>query len=294
MTFQTEMKTGTIVTFAGGTEAGEARILFAAPQDGAWLVAVDRTPFHPLSPTWPDQPGDRGFMVLADGARVAVADSVTGLLDAAAGVLLLGEAAAQVPRDQPDTHAVVLHVVAGDMAGRPGEGVRLQVDAEFRRALSLQHSGIHLAALALNQCAAGFWTKDFSQRDALGFPDFDKAAVARSAIFEDRSEDAFRIGKSLRKKGFDRDAFMADLPARAGAVNATLRAMLAGAGPAGVTPAEGPLDGRRLWSTRLQGAEVAIFCGGTHVSDLSGIAEIAVSLEPGEDGFLMVTRSRAG
>lgn len=292
MDFEAGITASTTVDFAGGAEAGTARVLATLPDAGEWLVVVDRTPFHPVSLTWPDQPGDRGWMTAADGRSLAVIDSRTGLAEAGTGRLLTGEAAAALPRGQSDIHAVVLHVLDADPGLRTGEAVRLQVDAPYRRALSLQHSGVHLAALALNRAAAGFWTREHPARDALGTADLDKAAVVRSRIFADRSEDLFRLGKSLRKKGFDRDGFLADLPARAAAVNALLREMLADAGPAAISPAEGPLDGRRQWSTRLLGREVAIFCGGTHVPDLSRLAAIEVALEAAEDGFLMVTRSR--
>lgn len=295
MEFGTDLKEATVVTFGGGGLSEEAVLLFAAPQNGAWIVVTDRSPFHPVSLTWPDQPGDRGALVLAGGEQAAVIDSRTGLLNAATGALLTEAEAAALPRGTPDIHAVVLHIVesATGFASHIGTRVRLEVDRARRDALSLQHTGIHLAALALNQCAASFWTKDYADLDALGVPNLDKAAVAGSEIAEDRSTDRFRIGKSLRKKGFDRDAFLADLPGRGRDIKDCLDRMLApGAVPVTVSPGEGPLDGRRIWSTHLLGAEVAIPCGGTHLADLNRIAAIEVELAPTEDGFVMVTRAR--
>ncbi|MFT3688905.1 hypothetical protein [Paenirhodobacter sp.] len=290
MEFATGLRSGTTVTFGGGSLSEEAEPLFAARADDGWIVVTDRTPFHPLSLSWPDQPGDRGVLVRADGTRVAVLDCRTGLLNAATGALLTGAEAAALPRGTPDTHAVVLHVVADPV--QVGHRVRLEVDRAYRDALSLQHTGVHLAALALNQCAAPFWTRDYPDRDALGAPNLDKAAVAGSEITEDRSTDLFRLGKSLRKKGFDRDGFLADLPERAREINACLARMLEAPAPVTVSPGEGPLDGRRIWSTHLLGAEVAIPCGGTHIAGLDRIARIEVELAPRDEGFAMVTRSR--
>jgi alanyl-tRNA synthetase len=169
--------------------------------------------------------------------------------------------------------------------------VTLEVDATFRAALSLQHTGVHLAALALNRVAAGFWSKDPQDHDSLGAPNLDKAAVTRSEISEEASTDQYRLGKSLRKKGFDAVAFLADLPARAAETNEALRGFLATPAPIRISPAEGPLADRRLWSTRLNEADAAMPCGGTHLADLAEFAEVMVAIAPTEDGFVMRTCS---
>ena len=74
MQLQTALNDGTIVTFAGGSLTEAARGVFAAGGDGR-IVMTDRTPFHPQSLSWPDQPGDRGVLILADGRHVPVLDS---------------------------------------------------------------------------------------------------------------------------------------------------------------------------------------------------------------------------
>lgn len=289
MELQTGLTDGTIVTFAGGSLAETATVLLVAEAPGQVLVVTDRTPFHPESLTWPDQPGDRGTLALADGGLVTVRDSHEAVLNVATGMLLAGDAALGQKRGDPDLRAVVLHWLDAGAVPKPGDVVGLTVDQTYRDALSLQHTGVHLAALALNQCAAPFWTKDGHDPDSLGFPNLDQAAVTRSEIGATASLDVYRLGKSLRKKGFDRDAFMADLSDRAATINATLATMLASPAPVSLTPTEGPLGDRRLWSTRLNGTPVSMPCGGTHVADLSQIARITVTLEPVEDGFAMRT-----
>lgn len=287
MELQTEGVAGTVVTFAGASLQEKARVVFAAEVGGEWLVVTNRSPFHPVSLSWPDQPGDRGWLV-SGSDRLRVLDSREGLLNCKTGVLSVGDAARALKRSDPDLTSVVLHVTE---AAPDAKDVTLEVDAPFRAALSLQHTGVHLAALALNQVAAGFWSKDPQDPDSLGAPNLDKAAVTRSEIGEAVSTDHYRFGKSLRKKGFDAAAFLADLPARAAALNEALRAMLGTSAPVQITPVEGPLGDRRLWSTRLNGVDVAMPCGGTHVADLAALAEITVSLTPTEDGCIMQTHS---
>ena len=116
--------------------------------------------------------------------------------------------------------------------------------------------------------------------------------MTRSEIGVDASTDSYRLGKSLRKKGFDAAAFLADLPGQTAAINTVLRQMLEVPAPVHVSPVEGPLGDRRLWSTRLNGVEVSMPCGGTHLAHLSELASIAVGLAPTEDGFVMEARSR--
>lgn len=287
MELQTEGVEGTVVTFAGASLKEMARVVFAAKVGEEWLVVTDRSPFHPVSLSWPDQPGDRGWLV-SGSDRLRVLDSREGLLNCKTGVLSVGAAARALKRSDPDLTSVVLHVTE---AAPDAKDVTLEVDAPFRAALSLQHTGVHLAALALNQVAAGFWSKDPQDPDSLGAPNLDKAAVTRSEIGEAVSTDHYRFGKSLRKKGFDAAGFLADLPARAAAMNEALRAMLGTPAPVQITPVEGTLGDRRLWSTRLNGVDVAMPCGGTHVTDLAALAEITVSLTPTEDGCVMQTHS---
>lgn len=291
MELQTGLMEGTIVTFAGGSLAETANVVLVAEREGQAIVVTDRTPFHPESLTWPDQPGDRGELVFADGQKVEIRDSSEAVLNVATGMLLAGDAALGQRRGDPDLRAVVLHLLAAGPLPKGGDVVRLTVDKARRDALSVQHTGVHLAALALNQCAASFWTKDAQDPDTLGFPNLDQAAVTRSEIGETASLDVYRLGKSLRKRGFDRDAFLADLAGCMTTINATLYTMLAGSAPVRVTPAEGPLGDRRQWSTRLGGQEASMPCGGTHVADLSRLARITVELQPVEDGFAMTTTS---
>lgn len=291
---ETNVREGTVVTFAGGSLCEEATVTFATPRDGGWLVLVDRSPFHPESLSWPDQPGDHGTLTFPGGEPHAIVDCLTGLVDPDRGILLTDAEAIAASRSGASLQAVVLHVVRSEigMGNVIGRRARLDVATDRRADLSLQHTGVHVAALTLNRFADRFWTKDKPDRDGLGFANLDKAAVTRSSIDTERSVDTYRIGKSLRKKGFDRNAFLAALPDVEDAMNMHLRGALLGAStPTRVSPPEGRLDGRRIWSTTLDGIEISIPCGGTHIDDLSRILAIDVELETIEDGFMLTTRT---
>lgn len=70
-----------------------------------------------------------------------------------------------------------------------------------------------------------------------------------------------------------------------------LRGLLVTPAPIRISPAKGPLADRRLWSTRLNGADIAMPCGGTHLTDLTELTEVMVCMSPTEDGFVMRTCS---
>ena len=84
-------------------------------------VVVDRTPFHPLDHSWPDQPGDTGLL-----AGAAVVDSVMGAIDDD-GALLLGDAVG-VRRGDPSRTWVVAHLLASGSVV-PGAGVTVTLVA---------------------------------------------------------------------------------------------------------------------------------------------------------------------
>ena len=180
-------------------------------------MLTDVTPFHPLDHAWPDQPADRGTL---DGRPVV--DCLTGAVGPD-GVLLTGSDI-QARRGDDGWAWVVVHVLEGEL---PAEGatVDLQVDGDFRAALSAGHTACHLAALALNAevAARGLWRKDPARDDALGNPDLDQLAITESRIEPWGAYDRYRLGKSLRKKGFESAAFLEALPDLAMAVDAPAR-----------------------------------------------------------------------
>jgi alanyl-tRNA synthetase len=229
---------------------------------------LDRTAVHAVDAGWPDQPADRGLL-----AGHPIRDAIVGATDG--GDILIG-------RDIPvrtgtdDWSFVVVHVLDPDAAVQVGDDVEVTVDAGYRRALSAGHTACHLASLALDAALAGAWTKEVPA-DALGAPGFDGLACASSRIHEYGSTDVYRVGKSLRKRGFD-VAALDDLDAIEDAANARLAEWVAtGAGIRIDRDGDG-LGDRRRWVCELPGAAAAIPCGGTHLTSLGELAAVRVEL----------------
>ncbi len=279
----------TSIAYPAGAVTSTGTVVHVADAgDGRSAIVLDATAFHPVDTAWPDQPADRGTL-RSGGSTFAVVDAVVGATDG--GDLLLG-------RDVPVRTGtagwtfVVAHLVDG--AG-PAEGaeVEVEVDPAYRAALSAGHTACHLASLALDEALAGAWRKDVPA-DALGAPAFDALAISESRILPDAARDVYRIGKSLRRKGFDPEA-LDDLAALAARVNDLLAEWIAAGGAVRIET-EGPaLADRRTWVCELPGAEARIPCGGTHVASLTALAAVAVefALTPVDGGLELVMSTTA-
>ena len=270
----------TQVTFPAGTVDGRSTVLAVVPlADGRYGVVTESTPFHPLDHTWPDQPADTGSLTV-DGTELPVLDCVTGGVSPE-GELSLG-ADIPVRRGAEDWAWLVVHVVEAPVA--VGAPVELRVDADRRAALSAAHTGCHLLALALNEALAPRWRKDPGRADALGHPDFDSLAMDTSRMDVRASTDVYRIGKSLRKKGFTADDLATDLPALTAAVNDRLAAWVAADAPVRIEAPGPELTARRRWACDLPQGPASIFCGGTHLHALGELASLTTELRLSEDG----------
>lgn len=286
--------TTTLVTFPAGTTSGTATVLDVRPLTDGTGVIVDSTPFHPLDHSWPDQPGDTGALVaVADGAEYAVVDCVTG------GIGPNGEFAVgtdiPVRRGDETWQWLAVHVLDGSAAPAVGTAVELRVDEARRAALSASHTGCHLMALALNEALATRWRKE-ARTDGLGNADFDSLAMDTSRIGLDASTDHYRLGKSLRKKGFDPEGLREALPALTEKVNARLAAWLAQDAPVRIDTPGPELIARRQWVCELPEQTVEIACGGTHLHRLGELASLTAGLTLSEDGseLVVVTTPKRG
>jgi alanyl-tRNA synthetase len=275
--------------------------LVAPARDGRASVVVDRTPFHPLDHGWPDQPGDTGTLSIGAvgattlagspgtatsgaGRLATVHGSLTGALDDDGRLLVHDDI--DVRRGDPSRTWVVVHVLDRADAPAVGERVHLTVDSVRRDALSLGHSACHLAALALNETSARFWSKEPPRRDSRGFPFLDQIAIQTSRISPRSSYDAYRCGKSLRKAGFDAEAFLAASDEVTGEAGALLDAWVATRAPSRVDVDGDPtLSARRRWWCDVPGGPAVIPCGGTHVSDLGALGRVRIALARTDEGF---------
>jgi alanyl-tRNA synthetase len=280
-----------LVTFAHGLTAGDAVVQFVGPaSQGRTGVVVDETPFHPVDHTWPDQPGDVGAL-----AGHPVIDTVMGAMESTGSSGLRVGEEIPVKRGEDGWTWYVVHLVEDtDATGvTRGDRVTLEVDAERRRSLSRAHTACHVAALALNQAVAALWRKP-AREDSLGFPDFDQIAMASSRMDERSSIDVYRLGKSLRKKGFDVSALAKGLPAIQSAVQQTIERWTASDAPVAVTDAgDRRITAPRHWTCTLASAVGVIPCGGTHVSSLSEIDGVVVSYDLSADGTQLTVQTTA-
>jgi alanyl-tRNA synthetase len=178
-----------------------------------------------------------------------------------------------VPKGTPGWAFVVAHLVDGDPGLHEGDRVEIAVDPTYRHSMSAGHTACHLASLALNQALAGRWKKEV-RPDALGHPDFDGTAIDVSLIRENGSTDRYRLGKSLRKRGFITDGLEAELPEIQARVTETLANWLATDAPVRIERDGERLTDRRYWVCELPGAEARIPCGGTHLASLGELAQI--------------------
>ncbi|MFJ4096046.1 metal-dependent hydrolase [Kitasatospora sp. NPDC089913] len=287
----------THVSFPAGAVTGESTVLAVHPLDGGrYAVVTGATPFHPLDHTWPDQPADLGTLTV-DGVELAVVDCLTGAVGPDGGPVLVG-ADIPVRRGDEEWSWLVLHVLAADPGDIVGRTAALAVDAGRRGALSASHSGCHLLALALNEALAPRWRKDPGRTDAFGHPDFDSLAMASSVMDTEASTDTYRLGKSLRKKGFTAEATeefpaLADaLPELTEAVNRRLAGWVAADAPVRIDVPGPELTARREWNCELPEGAARIFCGGTHLHHLGELAELRTELRLSEDGSELVAVTR--
>lgn len=275
--------TDTTVTYPDGATDSTGTVLHVEPLPGGRAaVLLDTTAFHPVDTAWPDQPADRGTLTTPAGTR-RVVDAVTGGI--ADGELLLG-ADLPVRNGTAGWTFVVAHVIDGEPP-LVGETAEVVVDRDHRAALSAGHTACHLASLALDAALADAWSKPVAT-DALGNPAFDALAIQRSQITPLGSTDTYRIGRSLRRKGFAAAAL--DEPdALAAAVDARLAEWISAGGAVRIEREDAALSARRTWVCELAHGPARIPCGGTHLSDLSQLAAVTTSFARTEvDGGLQL------
>ena len=281
------MPSSTVVSFPAGGVSGSSTVSRIESGEAGTVVVVDATPFHPVDHTWPDQPGDSGEIAL-DGTVVRVFEAVMAAISDE-GEFAVGSDI-PVKRGAEGWTWLVGHQLEGDAPSWLAEGARidLSVDAPRRAGLSRGHTACHLASLALDIAVADLWRKD-PGADALGNPNFEARANQSSRIHEDGAVDEYRLGKSLRRAGFDTETFGATLGDREAAINAQLADWVASGAMSRVVP-EGPtIVDRRSWHCELPDGHAEILCGGTHVESLSEFVSISVALDLTDPQLLVMT-----
>ncbi|MEV8636182.1 metal-dependent hydrolase [Streptosporangium sp. NPDC051023] len=279
-----EIGGSTLVGYPAGEVQGRSPVVARVPVGDRHGTIVAQTPFHPLDHTWPDQPADLGTI-----AGLAVTDCVTGAVADGERTVHLGEDI-PVRRGTPGWSWLVVHVTGEPV---PDGEVELVVDAGRRHALCAGHTACHLTALALNAALADRWRKEVPQ-DGLGNPDFDQTAITSSRILEGGSHDVYRLGKSLRRKGFTAEGLAESLPEITRRIDNRLKEWIAADVPVWIESPGPELTARRTWHCGLPGGTVAIPCGGTHLSRTSQLGSVGTTLELSGDGAELTMRTTVG
>lgn len=277
----------TVVSFASGAVRGASAVTRVEEGPQGAVVVVEATPFHPVDHTWPDQPGDSGTIAVgAESVRVHEAVMAAVSDD---GAFAVGTDI-PVKRGAEGWTWLVAHPIDGPAPSWLFEGARvdLAVDEVRRAGLSRGHTACHLASLALDLALADLWRKDPGV-DALGTPDFEGRANQTSRIHEDGAVDEYRLGKSLRRAGFDTETFADTIAQRADAINARLSGWVAAAAVSEVVTDGPTIVDRRRWRCELPEGKAEILCGGTHAAGLSDFLSIEVALELTDPQLLVMT-----
>ncbi|MBX3094212.1 MAG: metal-dependent hydrolase [Cryobacterium sp.] len=276
--------TDTTVTYPAGETTASATVVHVERISPTRLaVLLDTTPCHPIDAGWPDQGPDHATLAWEEGT-FEITDCVVGATD---GSELFIGADIPVRRGTEGWAFVVVHLVAD--APAEGAPVTVTVDADHRNALSLGHTGCHLASLALNRALASRWSKEVAP-DALGSPSFEAAANESSRILERGSHDVYRIGRSLRKRGFVTEGLADALAEIEASVNRSLTDWMATDARVRIDRDGAGLTDRRYWVCELPEGEVSIPCGGTHAASLGELGALRATLELSEvEGALVLT-----
>lgn len=277
----------TIVSFAGGSVTGDGMVTRVDSLPDGAVIVLDATPFHPVDHTWPDQPGDSG-VITAGEEHAAIAEAVMAAVSDE-GEFAVG-AEIPVKRGAEGWTWLVGHRLTAEAPGWlvPGTAVTLSVDAVRRAGLSRGHTACHLASLALDLAVADLWRKD-PGTDALGTPDFEGRANQSSRIHDDGAVDEYRLGKSLRRAGFDTETFASTLAEREAQINAQLAAWVSSGASSRIETEGSTIVDHRRWHCELPEGEAVILCGGTHVASLSEFASISVALDLTDPQLLVMT-----
>lgn len=267
------IKSSSIVTFPGGSVNEQSTIIHFSdmPNDPTKLIIfTEKTPFHPVDNNWPDQPSDKGFLII-NNKKVPIENCIMAAYNPEDKSLFLDKEI-PVKRFDDKWFFLVAHIIDKKYISSNdliiGEVITLKVDEDYRNKLSKTHALCHLAALALNKVTNNYWKKEF-KKDSLGNNHLDLLAIKESSMSENNSLDRYRLGKSVKKNGFDVSSFFNDLSLIEKKINEQIIEWLSNDVNISITPKVSYINEIRQWTCSLPDGEAEIPCGGTHTKSVS-------------------------
>lgn len=284
----------TRVTFCHSSDPVEACVVLSERHEDTLYLVTDVTPFHPVSHIWPDHPADRGE-IQAGNEYWQVETCLTGAVEQSSGKLYVAHSI-PVKRDTEGWSFVVVHAVSAQAGIKAGMTITLKVDAAYQESLSRGHSAGHIASLALNKVLMqGYWRKEADRKDPHGNADFNSYAQESSSVTPDHCQDIYRLGKTLKKRGLNREEMLRDLAEIEARTNQQIQEWLKQGAEITMRCQGETLTSSRYWECKLEDTITAVIpCGGTHVRSLNAFGSITVTLTPiDEQHIKMCTQTAA-
>ncbi|WP_228903098.1 hypothetical protein [Photorhabdus bodei] len=279
-------------SFMLGTLTLESHIIGMMKYGNGILLLTQDSPFYPRNYKWPDQLHDTGIVSISNKEFSVTKVYTAGLID---GHLYIDQEITQ-QATSPDkiipAHYIpdLQEISEKDLIGKK---ITLSVNNEARYKISAAHSIAHFMSLALNKATHHIWSKIYDT-DGLGNYNLDKAAIYQSSITELKSVDIYRFGKSLRKKGFDKNILIENLDKINREVNSTLNNWLSQGAEITIEYKSKDINDTRLWKSTIDSKVVTIPCGGTHINNINEVKDVNVEIKIGEsaDFIQVITHCR--
>ncbi|WP_338884371.1 MULTISPECIES: hypothetical protein [Xenorhabdus] len=275
-------------SFMTGQLSLNAIVIDVFKYDDGYIVITNNSPFYPQNYKWGDQKSDIGVIAFNNHTLNIVKTYTAVIID---GKICIGH---DIPdKLNSEDKLIPAHYLESlnglECQSMVGEKVKLSVDAEARYKISAAHSMTHFMSLALNKVANKYWNKDYDT-DSLGNYNLDKAAIFKSSISELKSVDTYRFGKSLKKKGFDKASFLANIVSINEEMNLILKNWLSTGSEIQVEYTSKNIEDFRLWKSTVENRPVVIPCGGTHIKNTEEIQDVKVEIKPEEnDEYIVIT-----
>ncbi|WP_225815522.1 hypothetical protein [Photorhabdus antumapuensis] len=275
-------------SFMLGTLTLESNIIGVMKyEDGTILITQD-SPFYPKNYKWPDQLYDNGIVLVGDKELTVTKVYTAGLIN---GHLYIDQ---EITKQATSPAKIIPAHYLPDLQGISerdliGKTVTLSVNDETRYRVSAAHSMAHFMSLALNKATNHLWSKVYDTDD-LGNYNLDKAAIYQSSVTELKSVDIYRFGKSIKKKGFDKNILIENLDKINKEVNNTLNNWLTQGAEITVEYKSKEISDTRLWKSTIGSMVITIPCGGTHIKNINEVKSVNIEMKIGESAdFIQVT-----